>query len=308
MRNTLKNALLTGAMLGMLTIPVAAQQLNCSTTRSNCTLKDNNGKSYKVRISPTTTPEPTPAPVEPDHTHEPVPVPQPEPTPVPTPTPTPTPLPDTTGSATPPLSWDSPVFANMTTSGGGQVSSGTTMLNKTITVHNEPASVTMGNRSTLDKVRIGGASREAVRIGGGTYTILNSWLEAKGQGDDHADVIQTYAGPGGGGPLDLTIRNSTIKAYNQAATAGLFVADKIWGKVTLDNVVFWGGPFGLALYADVNTLELYAKDVCFVGPFGYRPYSFRNAGGQFIVKQWDNVNNCTIQNGKLVRGTAIPRP
>lgn len=254
------------------------------------TLKDSTGASYTATISPVVT---TPPPVT-----EPPPAVEPPPVVV-------EPPPIATGA---PATWNDARFNGSASSGTLQIPSGGTLLSKTITTHAEPASIVMGSNSTLRKVRVGGLSRESVRIGSGTYTVEDSWLEAKGTGDDHADVIQAYAGSGGGGPLNLTLRNSTVRAYNDAATAGLFVADKVYGKVTLDNVMFQGGPFGLALYSDVNTIDVYANHVCFVGPFGWRPIDFRNAGGSVVVKQWDDVRNCTIVNGALVKGALIPRP
>jgi hypothetical protein len=247
------------------------------------TIKDEQGKSHTLNLDllPVTTTEPAPQP-------EPTPEPQPEPT-----------------TSTIPLSWDATQFSKNTAVSPITVSG--TLENKTITSHAEPAAIVMRGGSALKNVRVGGNVREGVRISSGDVTIDGCWLEAKGSGDDHADVIQGYAGPDGA-TFSLTVRNSLIRAYNQAATAGLFIADRLRGKVTLDNVVFWGGPFGLALYSDVNTIDVYAKDVFFVGPFGWRPIDFRNAGGTVVIKQWDNVRNATIVDGKLVPGTVIPRP
>src|SRR5687768_18364700 len=92
-----------------------------------------------------------------------------------------------------------------------------------------------------------------------------------GTGDDHADGVQTYS-PGDRGTI--RIRNSTIKCGLDAATAGLFIADN-WtglrdGSPTLDceNVLFWGGPFGLRCHSDRNgDVRVSLKDVFFAGPF-----------------------------------------
>lgn len=253
------------------------------------TMKDTaSGTSYIVTITPVVT---TPPPVDTHPVVDPPPVDPPQ------------------QVGTIPLSWDAPQFANVSRISPTKVAAGAVLENKSIETHAEPASIQMGSNSTLRNVRVGKGVREGVRIGSGKYTIEGSWLEAKGSGDDHADIIQSYAGPSGGGPMDLTVRNSTIRGYDVAANAGLFVADKVYGKVTLDNVVFWGAPIGLALYSDVKTIDVYAKDLCFVGPFRWRPIDFRNAGGRVVVKQWENVRNCTIDAaGNLVKGTAIPQP
>ena len=100
----------------------------------------------------------------------------------------------------------------------------------------------------------------------GTFTYQNCYLEAKGVGDDHADVIQAYA-PGARGTIVL--RNTHIRAYNQAATAGLWVADNWTGGIDIKDTIFQGGPYGLRFYSDVGgdvTLDM--ENVYFVGPFG----------------------------------------
>jgi hypothetical protein len=58
----------------------------------------------------------------------------------------------------------------------------------------------------------------------------------------------------------------------------------------------------------MRTIDLYAKNVFFVGPFGWRPFDLRDAGGKVVVKQWENVCEATIKDGKLVPGKQIARP
>lgn len=209
-------------------------------------------------------------------------------------------------TSTIPLSFDDPIFTNMTTSGDVQIPDGGTLSNRSITGPTPSASITAIGAATITKCRVD--SQEAVRVGGsGLVRIEQSWLEAEGIPGDHADVIQAYA-PGSTGTIHVT--NSTIRAYNQDATAGLFVADNWTGTVRLENVVFWGGPFGLRLHSDVGgDLHVYLKDVYFVGPFLYEPYLISGQGGtSVIIHQWENVRNATIVNGELVPGAAIPAP
>ena len=146
------------------------------------------------------------------------------------------------------------------------VSNGKAVENKSITETGHTASIILGSgggKALSCRVN----SREGVRIGGGgDFEIDGCYLEATGQGDDHADTIQHYS-PGSRGTLTLT--NSTIRAHNQAATAGLFCADNWTGEFNITNVVFHGGPFGLRLHPDSggdNIIRL--RDVYFVGPFG----------------------------------------
>ena len=207
-----------------------------------------------------------------------------------------------------PLDWDHESFDDCSNSGCVTVSNGKAVENKSITETGHTASITMGSGGGKAlSCRV--SSREGVRIGGsGNFEIDGCYLEATGQGDDHADTIQHYS-PGSRGTLTLT--NSTIRAHNQAATAGLFCADNWTGTFDISNVVFHGGPFGLRLHPDTggdNIIRL--RDVFFVGPFGYHPYEFGNYGGhRNIFEVWENVRHATIDaDGNLVPGNAIPKP
>lgn len=196
-----------------------------------------------------------------------------------------------------------------------------TRSNLSVTAHQEPAAIVNNcgsGTSTINRVRLGGDLgangnvREGYRCGGsGTMNIQNTWLEAKGAGDDHADVVQCYD-PNNSPTATLNISNTTIRAYNTAATAGLFVADSYAVDIHLDNVLFWGGPFGLRVHTDGRPGKLYANNVCFYGnsasshSFGTAPILV-NPTPPTIV-EWNNVNWCTIENGVLVVHGAIAKP
>lgn len=208
-----------------------------------------------------------------------------------------------------PLSFDDPIFTGMTElTTGVSVPNGQNLTRRSI-IHSNPAPATImcGGDNDITLCRV--MSPECVRIGNGRYLFDGCYLESEGAGDDHADTIQAYAGPGGG-VFDLTIRNSLIRAYTTAATAGLFVADNCVGDVTCENVVFRGGPFGARLHADVGgNINIRFKDVFFVGPFGTAPYMFLDyGGGECVIEQWDNVRNATIVDGVLVPGAVISSP
>jgi hypothetical protein len=140
-----------------------------------------------------------------------------------------------------------------------------------------------------------------VRIVKGGVTIEGSWLEAQGISGDHADVLQCY----GGGGQDNRLTNTTVRAYSSNATAGFFAADDCAGSHYFENVLFWGGPFGLRVNSDgANGGGVYLKNVYFVqGSFGYSPFRI-----EVPILQWENVRWATIQNGQLVEGATIPRP
>jgi hypothetical protein len=203
-----------------------------------------------------------------------------------------------------PLSWNDPSLNGATSSGSVTLQNGGTLSNKSITDTGSTASVVGRGSFTLDHVRID--SREGVRIGGsGDINISNSYLEATGQGSDHADTIQAYA-PGGTG--NVTVTNTTIVAHNAAATAGFFVADDYAGNFTFNNVVFQGGPYGLRIHADERDITLSLKDVYFVGPFQYDPLYLLEVNGDIRITQWENVRYATIVNGELVPGDLISPP
>lgn len=231
-------------------------------------------------------------------------------TPPPTPTPVPAPPSTAPSMAGPPLSFDDVRFANATSSGRLTLGDGATFMDKSIVDTGGESSITCSGSCTLRRVRVN--SRECIRLTRKDMIIEDSYLEATGQGDDHADVIQAYS-PGSTGTL--TLRNTTIRAHETAATAGVFIADN-WGPNLIDfeNVVFWGGPYGLRLHADgYKNAHLKMKNVCFVGPFGYGRFlislgSGGNTSTGWYIDEWTNVNDCVIQNGKLVIVSPIPKP
>lgn len=203
-----------------------------------------------------------------------------------------------------PLSWNDSLLNGATNSGWVALQDGGTLSNKSITDTGHTASVIGYGAFTLDQVRID--SREGVRIAGsGDINISNSYLEATGEGSDHADTIQAYA-PGGTGNVNIT--NTTIVAHNSAATAGMFVADDYAGTFTFNNVVFQGGPYGLRLHADERDMSVSLTDVYFVGPFMYDPFLFLEVNGDIQITRWENVRSATIVNGELVPGALIPPP
>jgi hypothetical protein len=203
-----------------------------------------------------------------------------------------------------PLSWNDPIFSGVANSASITVKNGGTVSNKSITDSGDIASILGEGSFTLDQVRIN--SREGVRIGGdGNIVINNSYIETTGVGADHADGIQAYS-PGSSG--NLTITNSTIVSHTSAANAGLFIADNYGGSVTLNNVVFEGGPIGLRIAADNQDITVALKDVYFVGPFMYDPLLIQEVNSDIHITQWENVRYATIVNGQLVPGALISSP
>ena len=164
----------------------------------------------------------------------------------------------------------------------------------------------LGNNE-LSFIRI--LSRECIRITDNDLLIEDAYLEAEGQGDDHADVLQAYSPGARGGTV--TLRRVHIKAHMTAATAGFFVADNWGGSIVLEDVIVNGGPYGLRFMADGTDLNISLSNVYFVGPFGAEGarFSFEDYnGGTHTILQWDNVREATIVDGELVLGDLIPQP
>lgn len=226
------------------------------------------------------------------------------PAPAAVPAPIPEPAPSSMPSSGPPLSFDDARFTSAASYSrlDNGVPDGGSIADRSY-IYYEVGDNTVGcwGSCTLTRLRI--QSRECIRAIKGNIVISDSYLEATGQDDDHADVIQAY-GPGNHGTI--TLRNTSIVAHNTSATAGIFVADN-WKPdlVDLENVMFHGGPFGLRLHADgYMNAHLRMKNVCFVGPFRFRKFFITD----FIIDEWTNVNDCVIQNGQLVVVRPIRRP
>jgi hypothetical protein len=198
-----------------------------------------------------------------------------------------------------PLSWDDAVFASVATSGVVSMNGGT-LTDKSITTSGQDAGqeASVKGPGTMTRVRI--RSRECVRHWKDTLTVNWCWIEPDGRNypGDHADGIQCY---GSGGTA--VIKNTTIRAYNSNAAGGYFSDDGWKGTHSFENVMFWGGPFGLHV-TDIGGTSVSLKNVYFVkDSFGYGPYRV-----QIPVALWENVRWATISNGKLVPGDLIAAP
>lgn len=210
--------------------------------------------------------------------------------------------PDPTPATGIPLSFDDAAFANAKTSGAMSLGSGQSRSNLSIVSSSGDQVITCTGSCTLDHIRIQG--REGVRCVSGAINLTWMWIEVKGVGSDHADGLQCYS-PGSTG--SVTVKNSTFKATN--ANAAYFSADNWKGSHSFENVLFWGGNFGLRIPADGgSTVSL--KNVYFVkGSFQYGAYLFDVVSGKQVqITQWENVRYVSIVNGALVLGELIPKP
>lgn len=88
----------------------------------------------------------------------------------------------------------------------------------------------------------------------------------------------------------------------------MFVADNYGGTITLNNVVFQGGPFGLRIAADNQDISLSLTNVYFVGPFMYDEFLLQEVNADIHITHWENVRSATIVNGELVPGPLLSPP
>lgn len=202
-----------------------------------------------------------------------------------------------------PTAFDDPLFTGMTESAEPiEILDGESLSRKSVVYDdlNWPTFFFEGS-GALDHCRAN--TRECVRLVHGTVDIDWCYLEATGlPPDDHADVIQVY-GPGEGGTWNIS--HTTIRAHNEDSTAGLFVADDTTSHVTLDHVLFWGGPFGLSIEGDGNPCTVAMNHVYFVrDSFGYQPFAFEDTS----IIQWTNVFLCDVVDGDVTNLEAIEPP
>lgn len=207
-----------------------------------------------------------------------------------------------------PLGYDDARFSGNAVSDALRVSANGTVSDRSITQTGNVASIVACGGAIIRNCRVN--SRECIRIcGSGTFVIDGCYLEARGAGADHADVIQAYS-PGGRGTLKVS--NTAIVTHGVAANVGLFIADNWTGTIELENVAFIGGGvnYGLRIHSDIggdNIIRL--KKVLFIPPFRYRPYLFGDVGRhRNIIERWEDVRLGRIMDGKLVAGPALPRP
>lgn len=208
----------------------------------------------------------------------------------------------------PPLSFEDGIFTSMIESAAPIIlSSGQNLSHRSIEEFSGNPTITCRGSNTLSYCRVN--SRECIRITDNDLLIDHCYLEATGEGEDHADTLQAYSPGARGGTV--TISNTHIRAHATAATAGFFIADNWGGSVVLQDVIIQGGPWGLRFMADGADINISLSNVYFIGPFGAEggPYSFEDYnGGTHAILQWDNVREATIVDGELVLGDALPQP
>lgn len=206
-----------------------------------------------------------------------------------------------------PLTADAAQFTGNASSLGENPADNATVLNKTInSLASGDASIFIAGFATVENCSV--FSRECIRIAGDGATIRNSYLEATGQDEDHADTIQCFATTPV--PAVVQVENTAIVAHETAATAGFFWADGFMGDVSFSNVMFMGGPYGLRIAADTDTVaHVSLVNVFFVYPFGAAPVFFEQIGdSDVIIDAWVNVRRAYLIGGQLIPGASIPQP
>lgn len=208
-----------------------------------------------------------------------------------------------------PMNFDDPMFTGMTElTAPIFLGNGDNLSRTSIVESSGDSTIVCEGNNDVKYCRVD--SRECVRITAAQLLIDHCYLEATGSGEDHADGLQAYAPGTRNG--DVLIQYTHIVAHQTAATAGLLVGDDWGGSITLKNVIFNGGPFGLLVFSDAGCqINLSLQNVYFVGPFGAEggPFSFSDVGGgTHTILQWDNVCEATIVDGVLIPGALISQP
>jgi hypothetical protein len=224
--------------------------------------------------------------------------------PAPTPGPTHPSIDPVPSSPELPLSFNDPVYANVTRATSNiALPPGSSRTDLSIIENSGHPTIACLGSCSLTRVRI--QSREGVRCIGGNINLTWVYIEATGIRDDHTDGLQCYS-PGSTGTV--TVNNSTFKMAG-ATTAGYWSADGWRGSHVLENVLFEGGSYGLRIPADGGS-SVSLKNVYFVrGSFRYGAFLFDVVDGRRItIAQWENVRWASWEGDRLVLGNLIPRP
>ena len=202
-----------------------------------------------------------------------------------------------------PLSFDDPVFANVTNGTSRIVlPPDSSRADLSIIENSGDPTIICASSCALTRVRI--RSREGFRCNSGNINLSWVYITATAVAGDHTDGVQCYA-PGSTGTV--TVRNSTFKMGS--ANAGYFSADNWQGSHVFENVLFEGGNFGLRITPDGGS-SVSLKNVYFVrGSFLYGPFLFDVVKGKRIrIAQWENVRWASWQGDQLILGEPIRRP
>lgn len=107
---------------------------------------------------------------------------------------------------------------------------------------------------------------------------------------DHSDGIQSY----GAQNSNITLRRGIITMPSSNATAGVFAADGVTGSITIDSVLFIGGPYGIRINSDGGG-PIAMRNVRFrKGSFGAAPFSI---APNIRITEWTNV---AYEDGEVI--------
>jgi hypothetical protein len=109
----------------------------------------------------------------------------------------------------------------------------------------------------------------------------------------------------------VNINNTMIITGGNDVTGGIFVADGWFGTINLTHVILqpWTQP-GLIVNSDTGgNVHISLNNVFFDTSHGGSRGILKNWGGhQVIIDAWNNVRDCTVVNGVLTLGNLIPKP
>lgn len=137
---------------------------------------------------------------------------------------------------------------------------------------------------------------DGIRVAGTGNSLYEDFcITAVSRPADHSDGVQFY---GATNPAsNTTFRRGIITMPSSDVTAGIFSADGAKGSITIDTVLFIGGPYGIRINSDGNS-PIAVRNVRFRrGSFGAAPFSIAS---NIRITEWTNV--------AYEDGQAIPPP
>jgi hypothetical protein len=227
-----------------------------------------------------------------------------------------------------PLSWNDPMFTGMTVGSGAQMTTGQTISRRSVTANDSGVFIfNQTGAASVSYCRVtSSVSNDCVvlaQVSDNTVNVDHCFIENNAPTNPtgtHADGIQLQwatwdpsksnrGGGAAGGTVNIS-NSMVIIGGATSVTAGLFCADAWHGKINLTNVVFqvWA-QHGLRVHSDsTGDVEIYANNVFFDVRGGTAGYLLNYGGKNVIIREWNNVRRCTVNNGVLTLGALIPQP
>lgn len=202
-----------------------------------------------------------------------------------------------------PMSWDDPVFANVTDASSVVINTGDPPVsNKSVDTTSGDAAIFFETSGTVSYIRV--RAREGIRVQSGTVNISWVFIDINADLPDHGDGLQCYT-PNGTGTVTLT--NSTIRVNGTGINGNYFSGDDWEGSHVLENVLFWDGNKGFMVDGSSDSISL--KNVYFVENTISTPIEISPVNSRLpTIVKWENVRYVTVVDGQVIPGDLISQP